>query len=105
MSVSIQAKTRIQDKLGEKELLAQLAEECAELGHAALKLRRTLSPDNPTPISTEAARIGLMEEVADVLFLLDLCGVDITLAEIDLTQERKCARWINRLEGVEKNVE
>ena len=99
MFVSKKSKVRIQGHLGNDELLAQLAEECAELGHAALKLRRTLSDKNPTPVSSCAARESLFEEVSDVLFLLDLCGVDVTDPEIDLTQERKAARWIKRLEG------
>jgi hypothetical protein len=39
------------------ELLAQLAEEASELAQAALKMRRTLTDCNPTPITRKQAEI------------------------------------------------
>ena len=57
---------KIMEYLGEPEMLSQLAEECAELGKAALKLRRVLDGRNPTPKTEEEARADLIEEVADV---------------------------------------
>ena len=40
---------KIKGRLGEAEVLAQLAEECTELAQAALKMRRVLDGKNPTP--------------------------------------------------------
>ncbi len=104
MAVSIYQMASIEGRLPQEELLAQLAEECTELAHAALKKRRTLSAVNPTPVSESTAQRMLLEETADVLLLLALCGVDVTAPEIDLIQEQKAARWIARLKG-DSNVE
>lgn len=52
--------------LPEEEVLAQLAEEAAELAQAALKLRRVLDGTNPTPLSESKARAALAEERTDV---------------------------------------
>lgn len=55
------------------ENLALLAEEAAELAHAALKLRRTLEPEAaPTPVTVAAAEAALAEEIADVLLCIDM---------------------------------
>lgn len=59
----------IQNNLPKAEILAQLAEEAAELAQAALKLRRALDGVNPTPVSVDEAFNNLIEEMADV----DLC--------------------------------
>lgn len=99
MAVSVSQMDSIRSMLPKDELLAQLAEECNELAHAALKKRRTLSAVNPTPVSEAAAQLMLLEEAADVLLLLALCGVDVTDANIDLIQEQKIMRWIGRLKG------
>lgn len=63
-------KTRVKDYLTQAELLCQLAEESAKLAQAALKERRTLTSDNPTPVSYADARNNLIEEVADVFVCL-----------------------------------
>lgn len=84
------------------ELLAGLAEEAAELGHAALKYRRVLTGTNPTPVSAEEAREALLEEIADVELYLSIIGFykdksDLSvLAEVTLT---KLDRWVERLQG------
>lgn len=36
-------------QIGEAALLEQLAEECAELAHVALKMARIIRGENPTP--------------------------------------------------------
>ena len=41
----------VRKTLSKEEQLAQLAEECAELGKAALKLRRVYDGRNPTPVT------------------------------------------------------
>lgn len=53
-------KTRPRDYLTESELLCQLAEESAELAQAALKERRALTNDNPTPKTYRQAHIDLL---------------------------------------------
>ena len=50
---------KIMEYMGEPEMLSQLAEECCELGQAALKLRRVLDKKNPTPVTEEEARANL----------------------------------------------
>ena len=53
--------------IGEAATLEMLAEECAELSQACLKLSRVLRGENPTPVSQDKAQAGVMEEWADVL--------------------------------------
>lgn len=90
---------KIKQHLPQDELLAQLAEECAELSQAALKLRRALTGINPTPVTADEARWNLVEEIADILnvseLLLEIDDVD----EIYDIVQRKRERWLKRLEG------
>lgn len=80
-------------KLGEAEVLAQLAEEAAELAQAALKLRRALDEKNPTPKTEEECRRNLAEEYNDVI----LCAVQLGL-EVDASAAMyKIRRWQKRL--------
>lgn len=84
---------KIKGRLGEAEVLAQLAEECAELAQAALKLRRALDGKNPTPNTEEERRRALIEEYTDVIH----CALVLDL-EMDLYQIRKkTERWMRRL--------
>lgn len=122
MAVDITRKVEIRARYSKSELLAQVAEEAVELSlaamdmappedgnplakaasrlaHSALKLRRTMSHENPTPVTTEAAVLKVQEEVADVLLCLDILGFDVTDSNIDLIQEQKTMRWIGRLKG------
>lgn len=89
---------RIMEYMGEPEMLSQLAEECCELGQAALKLRRVLDGKNPTPKTEAEARADLIEEAADVYnalgFLLD---GDDNLEAYRIIQRKK-DRWLGRLE-------
>lgn len=85
------------------ELLAQLAEEAAELGHAALKLRRALTGTNPTPVTPEEAMAQLFEEIGDVYNALEAMECKdghlfVTTIGINTT---KLDRWAERLEQVE----
>ena len=54
----------VRNTLSKEEQLAQLAEECAELGKAALKLRRVYDGRNPTPVTRPEAFNNLVEEIA-----------------------------------------
>lgn len=58
------------DKVGESAILEQLAEECAELAKAALKLSRGMRKENPTPVTVNDAFDNLVEEIGDVRLLL-----------------------------------
>lgn len=91
----------ITGKLGEAELLCQLAEEATELAQAALKLRRAITQVNPTPKTVEECRDDLAEELADVSLCLDALGLDTTDRALMLlmvnTVNRKCRRWAGRL--------
>ena len=90
---------KIKQHLPQDELLAQLAEECAELSQAALKLRRALTGVNPTPVAAYEARRNLVEEAADVYNVLGLLLDAEDNAEIYSIIRRKKERWLKRLEG------
>lgn len=96
-------KTRPRDYLTEGELLCQLAEESAELAQAALKERRTLTSDNPTPVSYVEARNNLVEEVADVFVCLSELLELHDWEEVANIREEKESRWLRRLEGRKNN--
>lgn len=91
---------KIKQHLPQDELLAQLAEECAELSQAALKLRRALTGINPTPVAADEARRNLVEEAADVYNVLGLLLDAEDNAEIYSIIRRKKERWLKRLEGL-----
>ena len=95
----------IREHLGQEELLVQLAEEAAELGKAALKLRRTYSDINPTPIGSQEAFANLMEELADVYTCLHILGYGTceNLMQVHQIAVAKQARWARRLEEAHKN--
>lgn len=97
-------KSYVQSKLTTPELLAMLAEEAAELGHAALKLRRVLDGTNPTPVTFTEAAGKLQEEVADVMLCISV--MDYAFEANDDTahdiQDRKLRRWADRLREKEE---
>lgn len=84
---------KIKGRLGEAEALAQLAEECAELAQAALKLRRALDGKNPTPNTEEERRRALLEEYTDVIHCALVLDLDMDLDQI----RKKTERWMRRL--------
>ena len=89
----------IQRMLSEEELLAQIAEEAAELSHAALKLRRVLDGSNPTPVTKENAIDDLIEEFGDTILAMRVYGLDFQ--DVQDTCLRKSARWLKRLHAKE----
>lgn len=93
----------IRAKLSQEELLCQLAEEAAELGKAALKLRRVYDGTNPTPVKREEAYNNLLEEIADVALCLEVLDLNTPhlLFEIQKTINMKKKRWAMRLEEAE----
>ena len=83
----------IRQKVPEAALYEQLAEECVELAHAALKLARIKRGENPTPVSAEEAMSAVMEEYTDlrlVAYVIEM-GWDIEMFE------QKLLRWNKRL--------
>lgn len=88
----------VMKNLAVEERLCQLAEEAAEMGQAALKLRRVLDGKNPTPVTFDDAFKNLREEVADVMGCLITVGM---MAEPQAYQNQidaKMARWAKRLQ-------
>lgn len=99
--------SEIRDNTPGPEQLAMLAEECAELSQAALKLRRTIDHNaSPTSTSKEYALDNLREEIADVLVCLLVIGDYIEYIEpsrpIEDIIEYKTARWRQRLKEAGK---
>lgn len=92
------------ERIGTPAALEQLAEECCELGHAALKLARKLRGENPTPKTYDECMKAFNEENADVLVCLDLLiksGL-IHNESIDSEMVLKERRWQDRLDGKEQ---
>lgn len=101
---------KVLDYISHPAMLEQLAEECCELGHAALKLSRVLREENPTPVTVEEAEKAFMEEVVDV----DMCisELDMTVLTMSMneakkfyndTHDRKMKRWEERLRTKKKD--
>ena len=86
----------IQATLSERELLEQLAEECMELGHIALKQIRAkkLSP-NATPLHRAATIVPFVEEQLDVMSILWLLTENEMYKHIK--NYPKYVRWAKRL--------
>lgn len=93
----------IREKLSEEDLLAQLAEECAELGKAALKLCRVLNRRNPTPVKYDVVYRNLLEEIADVSLCLEVLNLNtpMVMSAVKKTMNMKVHRWALRLGEVE----
>lgn len=95
----------IRAALPEDELLVQLAEEAAELAHAALKLRRCQIGLNPTPVLPMQAEANLIEELADVRLCAEVLDRGTRIKnQIDGIAASKLGRWAERLEEAQNNV-
>ncbi len=87
------------EKIGEPAMLEQLAEECMELGKAALKKARVIRGENPTPVTAEKADENLTEETTDVLICIDeLCLKN----DPEITREKR-ERFQKRWEEKQKS--
>lgn len=91
----------VREHLDQSELLTQLAEEAAELGKAALKLRRAYTGTNPTPISSTDAFANLLEELADVQTCALVLGFShpVHRRSIAKITAEKLERWAGRLQA------
>lgn len=87
------------NKTGEPATLENLAEECAELAHAALKLARIRRGENPTPEKESDATVKLHTELADILAVtMVIMQADWFDSEIvDNLTDAKLKRWERRL--------
>jgi len=85
----------INQKVSEAGLYEQLAEEAAELAHAALKKARILRGENPTPMLSATADKHVIEELSDVV----LCARILNVAPDEDVMTTKQERWIKRLNG------
>lgn len=83
----------IRGYLSKEEILTALAEEAAELGQAALKLRRALTRVNVTPVSVQDCEASLIEEIQDVNNCIRALGYE----SVGIN-EGKIKRWVTRLE-------
>ena len=86
--------------LSKAALLEQVAEECTELGHAALKLARKYRNENPTPVTEEEAYANLKEEWADMLLSMTVLDhyYNMDCNELKGIMDNKYARWNQCLE-------
>lgn len=90
----------IRRALPETELLAQLAEEAAELAQAALKVRRVIDGKNYSPVPLSVARESLDEEVNVVIVCLMALGyVAPQDRETESLVSSKLSRWFERMGG------
>ena len=87
------------NKTGEPATLELLAEESAELAHAALKLARVLRGENPTPLTSGEATVKLHAEIADILsVIMVLMQADWFDSEfVDQGTDGKIKRWQTRM--------
>lgn len=88
----------IESHLCRSEILAQLAEESAELAQAALKLRRAMDDVNPTPVTEAEAWENLIKEYADVSLCLGILLTNQDAVRAFSISREKAARWRKRLE-------
>lgn len=95
----------VSEKIGMAALYEQLAEECTELGKAALKMARKLRGDNPTPMTKEEIIKNLNEEIADVMICIDVIleeGQAMSHESVESVMIDKKARWEQRIEDYHK---
>ena len=76
--------------------LIQLAEEAAELSHAAIKYVRVLRGE--TPVTKDEALENLTEELADVSVCMTAVNDLVPLSDVVETITDKVRRWEDRLD-------
>lgn len=94
----------ITKEIGEPAVLEQLAEECTELAHAAIKLARKMRGESPTPVTEEMIRADIMEEMADVQVCMSVLDVGVEWIDqqyIRIAIGRKLQRWQQRIKEAE----
>lgn len=102
MNMDMETKMReILVRYGSEYMLRQLAEECAELTHAALKLIRARRHE--TPVSEAEARACMIEELADTAIMLD----GVFYAMLTRSERNRCGeiREVKELRMVDRLLE
>ena len=87
----------IRERSDREDFLTQLAEECAELTQAALKYRRVLTGNSPTPVDEATAMMNMLEEIADVCLSAEMLLTDTDREHIRMIEKSKILRWEKRL--------
>ena len=87
--------------LPERDRWEQLAEEAAELSHAALKMIRADGMSkNPTPIDPVNVLMNVVEELQDVL----VCAEALEISIHDTRSNPKWQRWAERIKAGENDA-
>jgi NTP pyrophosphatase (non-canonical NTP hydrolase) len=89
----------IKENLSTNDAYCQLAEEAAELAHAALKVIRAINNTNPTPKTILEAIDTLHEEAADVFNALYVVIDVYEFIKVRDIAKRKMKRWKERLKS------
>lgn len=92
----------IRQTYGSEYLLRQLAEECAELTEAALKLIRARRRE--TPVTEDEAWDGLVEEMADVAVMYNavfnsLLTGDMRQRRAQIQEEKQLRMYLRLMKG------
>ena len=98
--MTVREMCKILDIYGMEYILRQLAEECAELAHAALKLIRAKRYE--TPDKSDDAIDALTEEAADVYVMLSVLSAilgDDYRKSVQAISRQKESRMVERLLG------
>jgi hypothetical protein len=82
----------IVNRIGAAAMYEQLAEEAAELAHAALKNARVLRGENPTPVTPSLAFDMVIEEYSDVV----QCARELNLYPSEDQIRKKERRFLER---------
>ena len=92
---------KLLESIGEPAALELLAEECAELAQAALKLARKERGENPTPKLKQHCIHDLMVELADVQLCINVieCCKWFRYDKLQKAYGFKANRWKDRLDG------
>lgn len=89
------------EEVGVPAMLEQLAEECCELGQAALKMSRRMRGENPTPKTKMECVDSLIEEIADVELCINELWNMVDKTKVEFVKEQKRVRWQLRSKGKE----
>lgn len=100
-----QHERKLIDLTGEPAMLELLAEECAELAHAALKLARKYRGENPTPRSEAECLHALEEEIADVSTCVGQLDGIVDMDRVIDIAKKKLDRWWQRADHQDAKME
>lgn len=90
----------IRERVPAAALYEQLAEECVELAHAALKMARHLRSENPTPMTEDHIKSNLTEEASDIHLVSRILDIKPDVQVVNA----KLVRWYDRLIDAEQEA-